>query len=129
MSAELEAGGRVGGTSLVVVVCCCCAGSGSSFMVPKGSNSKGSRDGSSGRTFEKRDRPGVGGARDDGSSIMGRVSPFEFRGFPRYIGNWKYYLLAPSCLLKRGPAKKKKKKNTREGGRGIRVCRESRVSR
>lgn len=73
VSAELE-GGRVGGTSLVVVavVECCCAGVGSGFslMAPKGSKVKGSRDGSSGSAFEKRDRPGVGGARDDGSSMM-----------------------------------------------------------
>lgn len=72
MSAELE-GGRVGGKSIVVVdVGCCCAGAGLRFslMAPKGSKVKGSRDGSSGSAFEKRDRPGVGGARDDGSSMM-----------------------------------------------------------
>lgn len=88
MSAELE-GGRVGGTSfvvavvvVVVVVMGCCAGAsagaglGFSSMEPKGSKSKGSRDGSSGSAFEKRDCPGVGGARDDGSSMMGEIPRF-----------------------------------------------------
>lgn len=62
----LDTGGSVGG--LLVFVAWRCAG-GLPVTALKGS--KGSMGGSSGRAFEKRDRPVLGGARDDGFSMMG----------------------------------------------------------
>lgn len=68
-----DTGGRVGGSSFLLSAVCCCAGAGAgsafSSMTSKGSN--GSRGGREGRALEKRDRPVLGGSREDVPSMMG----------------------------------------------------------
>lgn len=82
VSFALDRGGRVGGGFLLINGACCCAGAGAgagsgfSFMTSKGSN--GWSGGREGRALEKRDRPVLGGSREDDPSMMGEA-PFGFR--------------------------------------------------
>lgn len=104
----VDTGGRVGGRSCLLKAVCCCAGagedSGFSFMTSKGSN--GSRGGREGRALEKRDRPVLGGSREDDPSMIGEP-PFGFRALIyRDCGGMSVHA-HPVCRLKRDEARKR----------------------
>ena len=76
----LTTAGRVGGRTLVFgVVVGCWAGVSSRLSGMASKGRKGSRGGNSGRAFEKRERPVLGGSREDGFNMMG-APPFGIPG-------------------------------------------------
>lgn len=106
VSLVLDRGGRVGGSSCLLRVVCCSAGAGAgagsgfSLMTSKGSN--GSRGGREGSALEKRDRPVLGGSREEDPSMMGK-SPFGFRALIYRDWDGISVRAPPVCRSRRGP--------------------------